>query len=266
MSKSRKSNLPKISIVVPSLNKVDFIDKTLDSIVSQEYPNLQVIIQDGGSTDGTLEIIKKYAKRYSGFISWDSRKDKGQVDAINNGLIKAKGQILTYINADDVYKMGALNKVGEYFTKNPKALWVAGKGDMIDERGKEISPWITSYKNFLLTINYYPLLLIVNYLMQPSVFLSRKAFEKYGPFIGTEIGVIEYDLWLKIGKVKMPKVLDKTLSSFRIYKGSISTKEFKKVLLADEQIAKKYTQNPLILLLHYMHNVGRVAVLNLVGI
>lgn len=266
MSKSRKSNLPKISIVVPSLNKVDFIDKTLDSIVSQEYPNLQVIIQDGGSTDGTLEIIKNYAKRYPGFISWDSRKDKGQVDAINNGLIKAKGQILTYINADDVYKMGALRKVGEYFTKNPKALWVAGKGDMIDEKGKEISPWITSYKNFLLTINYYPLLLIVNYLMQPSVFLSRKAFEIYRSFIGTEIGVMEYDLWLKIGKVKMPKVLDKTLSSFRIYKGSISTKEFKKVLLADEQIAKKYTQNPLILLLHYMHNVGRVAVLNLVGI
>lgn len=258
-------NLPKISIVIPSFNKKKFIIETLDSIFSQNYPNFEIIIQDGGSTDGTVNIIKNFVSKHSE-IEWESKKDEGQVDAINKGLKKATGEIFTYINADDVYKMGALKKVGEYFAKNPKTLWVAGKGDMIDEKGKEISPWITSYKNFLLTNNYYPLLLIVNYLMQPSVFLSRKAFEKNGPFVGTKIGVMEYDLWLKLGKIEMPKILDKTLSSFRIYKGSISTKEFKKVLLADEQIAEKYTQNPLILLLHYIHNVGRVAVLNLVGI
>lgn len=266
MLKVRNNKLPKISIIIPSYNKVDFIKETLESIVTQNYSNLEIIIQDGDSTDGTLEIIKKYANKSPKIFTWESGRDNGQLEAINKGMKKANGDIVTYINADDVYKRGALKKVGEYFTKNPKALWVAGKGDMIDEKGKEISPWITSYKNFLLTINYYPLLLIVNYLMQPSVFLSRKAFEKYGPFIGTEIGVMEYDLWLKVGKVKMPNVLDKTLSSFRIYKGSISTKEFKKILLADEQIAGKYTQNPLILLLHFIHNFGRVAVLNFVGI
>ena len=258
-------NLPKISIVIPSLNKASLIKETLESIVTQNYPDLEIIIQDGGSMDGTLGIIKKYAKKYPKVIAWESGEDRGQVDAINKGLKKATGEIFTYLNADDVYEKGSLYAVGEFFAKNPKALWVAGKGDMIDEKGKEISQWITSYKNFLLTINYYPLLLIVNYLMQPSVFISRNAYEEYGPFTGTKTGVMEYDLWLKLGKVEMPKVLDKTLSSFRIYKGSISTKEFKKVLFTDEQIAEKYTQNPLILLLHHMHNVGRVAVLKLVG-
>ena len=258
--------LPKISIVIPSLNKDNFIKETLESIVAQDYSNLEVIIQDGGSTDGTLQIIKKYAKKYPGLISWESGKDNGQVEAINKGMMKAKGEVLSYINADDIYEEGALTTVGKYFANNPDTFWLAGKGNVINLEGRKIAEWVTTYKNFLLNLNSYTLLLIVNYLVQPSVFISRNAYKKYGPFTGTKTGVMEYDLWLKIGKVKMPKVLDKTLSSFRIYKSSISTKEFKKVLLADEQIAEKYTQNPLILLLHHMHNAGRVAVINLVGI
>src|SRR3990170_8361781 len=119
---------PKISIVIPSLNKVSFIKETLESIVTQNYPNLEVIIQDGGSTDGTLEIIKKYAKKYPDKINWESIKDKGQTDAINRGFKKASGRVLSYINADDLYENGALNKVGEYFSKNPKTLWLAGRG------------------------------------------------------------------------------------------------------------------------------------------
>jgi|SRR3972149_674630 len=258
--------LPKISIVIPSLNKARFIGETLSSIFSQDYSNLEVIVQDGGSTDGTIGLLKKYAKKYPKIISWESKKDKGQVDAINKGLAKATGDIVTYINADDVYKKGAFLEVGRYFAKHPKTLWIAGKGEIIDGKGKVISSFVTDYKNFLLSQNKYDLLLMVNYLMQPSVFLSMKTYLKFGPFTGTKTGVMEYDLWLKLGKKRMPEAINKTLSSFRIYKGSISTKKFKKVLFADEQIAEKYTQNPLILLLHYLHNIGRVAIVNILGI
>jgi|SRR3972149_12175310 len=257
---------PKISIVIPSLNKVRFIERTLASIFFQDYPNVEVIIEDGGSTDGTQEIIKRYAKKYSKIISWESKKDKGQIDAINKGLSKATGEVVTYINADDVYKKGALLEIGRYFAKHPKTFWIAGKGEMIDEQGKVISSFVTDYKNFLLFKSKYDILLTVNYLMQPSVFLSKGTYQKYGPFTGIKKGVMEYDLWLKLGKKQMPKVINMTLSSFRIYKGSISTKEFKKILFADEQIAEKYTQNPLILLLHYLHNIGRVAIVNFFGI
>ena len=109
---------PKISIVIPSYNKVKYIQETLESVIFQKYPNLEVIIQDGGSTDGTLEIIKKYAKKYPKIISWVSIKDKGQVDAINRGLRKAKGNIVTYLNADDLYEKGALFEIAQSFLKS----------------------------------------------------------------------------------------------------------------------------------------------------
>ncbi len=258
--------LPKISIVIPAYNKAEYIRETLNSIVSQNYSNLEVIIQDNVSTDGTVEIIKQFASKYPKVIFWESKKDKGQLDAINKGLSKATGEVLTYINADDVYKKGALLKVGKYFAEHPEILWVAGKGEMIDKKGRVVFSPITSYKNFLLFLNKYVFLLMTNYLTQSSVFLSKAAYQKFGPFTGARTGVMEYDLWLKLGKKQMPKIINKTLSSFRIYKGSLSSKEFKKILSLDEQIAEKYTQNPLILLLHYLHNIGRVSILTITGI
>jgi len=251
--------------VVPSLNKTEFIGRTLQSIVDQKYPNIEVIILDGGSTDGTVEIIKDYASKYS-WISWESKKDKGQVDAIDKGLEKASGQILTYINADDIYQADALIKVGKYFTKNSGTLWLAGKGDIIDENGIRIANIIGKYKNHLLLLNNYSWLLTVNYLIQPSVFISKEAYQKYGPFSGTKASVMEYDLWLKLGKIAMPKILDEYLSSFRLFRGSISTANFKQLLMEDEKIAEKYTANQLILAFHYLHNIGRIVVLYLLGV
>lgn len=254
--------LPKISIIIPSYNKAKFVKETLNSIIDQKYPDLEVIIQDGGSTDGTLEIIKRFAKRYSKIISWESKKDKGQTDAINKGLKKANGEVIAYLNADDIYKKGTLNKVGKYFAKYPNTLWVAGKGETVDEKGRKTLEWVTDYKNYLLKLNNYDLLLMVNYPMQPSVFLSRKACRKYGPFTGRN-NIMEYDFWLKLGKKEMPKIINSYLSSFRLHKESISMRDFKKTLLEDERIARRYTGNPVIIGLHKLHNMARVVVANL---
>lgn len=258
--------LPKISIVIPSYNKAEYIQETLESIVSQKYPNLEVIIQDGGSTDGTLNIIKKYAKKYPKIISWVSKKDKGQVDAINKGFKKTTGGVLTFINADDVYEKGALNKVGKYFGKYPDILWLAGKGKTINKNGEEISKWVTNYKNFLLKFNKYTFLLIVNYLFQPSVFLNKKAYRKKGPFKRVNEVVMEYDFWLKLGKIGMPVILNNYLSDYRLTLDNISATQFRSVLSQDFNIARKYTGNPLILLLHYLHNLGRTITICLIKI
>lgn len=250
-------SFPKISIVIPSFNKVDFIEETLKSIVNQRYPNLEVIIQDGVSTDGTLEILKKYARKYPKIFNLESKKDKGQLDAINKGLKKATGDILTYINADDVYEKGALKKVAEAYLKNPDALWFAGKGRVIDKNGKEIAKIVTWYKSFLLSLNKKYLILVLNYLMQPSVFLTRKAYKKYGPFTGTKTAVMEYDLWLKLFCIQKPVIVSHILSSFRLYPGSISTSKIREMMKEDEKIVKKYTRNPLIILFHRIHNLAR---------
>lgn len=249
---------PKISIVIPSFNKVAYIGLTLESIFAQRYPNLEVIIQDGGSTDGTVEVIKKFARKYK--IIWESKKDKGQLDAINNGLKKATGEILTYINADDTYRLGALNLVSKSYLKNKDALWFAGKGTIINSQGKEIAKPVTFYKNILFFLNSRLLLLVANYLIQPSVFLTTKAFNKYGPFTGTSNFVMEYDLWLKLSKIEMPVIINKNLSKFRI-ESSTKTKTMSLLLLSeDRKVVNRYTKNRLILFLHDLNNFGRILV------
>jgi glycosyltransferase involved in cell wall biosynthesis len=256
--------LPRISIVIPSFNKAGYIGKTLKSIAEQNYPNLEVIIQDPGSTDGSLKVINTYVKKYPRIFRLYKEKDSGQLDAINKGLNKSKGDILAYINADDVYEPGAFSAVGEYFTKNPKTLWLAGQGRVINKDDLEIAKAITGYKNILLKFNSYHLLLTTNYLIQPSVFLSRFAWKKYGPFRGVTKFVMEYEMWLRIGKDEMPSVLNKTLSSFRIPEKSFSRNEFEKTLSEDMRIVKNHTKNPFILFLHKIHNLGRTLVIKTV--
>jgi glycosyltransferase involved in cell wall biosynthesis len=253
--------LPKISIVIPSYNKADYIRDTLDSIFKQEYPNLEVIIQDGGSTDGTVGVIKKFATKYPKIVSWVSKKDKGQMDAINKGLKKATGELLTFINADDIYEQGALEAIGKAYSENPDALWLAGRGKVINKEGKEVAGWVTKYKNLLLKLNSYNLLLVTNYLMQPSVFLTKNSYQKYGPFKGTDKFVMEYDLWLKLGKTEMPTVIDRNLSRFRLAGDNISSTQFSNTLTEDLKIVRNYTNNPILLGLHKLHNVGRIGII-----
>jgi glycosyltransferase involved in cell wall biosynthesis len=254
---------PKISVVIPSFNKVRFVGETLNSIIDQKYPNLEVIIQDGGSNDGTAEIIKEFAKRYPNCIRWESKKDKGQLDAINIGLDKATGEILTFINADDVYESGALDTIAKAYIENPDALWFAGRGKVIDSDSREAAKAVTCYKNLCLFLNRKSLLLILNYLMQPSVFFTKQAYKKYGPFTGTGNFVMEYELWLKLGAVSMPIVIGNNLSCFRLSGDNISSTSFKNTLKEDFRIVKKYTGNPIILFMHELNNWGRVLMINL---
>lgn len=255
---------PLISIVIPSYNKVKYIEKTLQSIVTQKNASFEVIIQDGGSTDGTLDIIKKYAKKYANLISYVSKKDDGQLDAINTGIKKAKGDIITFINTDDVFESGVFECVAGHYIENPDALWFAGKGIVIDENDSEIAKIATLYKSFLLSLNSNFYLLVTNYLMQPSVFLTKKALKKYGPFTGTKFAVMEYDMWLKIGKDQMPVVINKVLTKFRFEKDTKTSTNSKSLLTEDEKIVKKYTKNNFILFFHVAHNYFRVIMSKLI--
>lgn len=255
---------PKITVVIPSYNKVKFIGDTLKSIFKQNYDNFEVIIQDGGSTDGTLKIIEQFAKKYPKKIKYVSKKDGGQSNAINSGLKKATGEIVTFINADDVYCDGAFEAVVGHYAENPDAIWFAGKGIVIDEKGVEIAKLATWYKSFLLSRSTYYFLLTTNYLMQPSVFLTKKSLQKYGLFTGTKDFVTEYDMWLKLGKKEMPVVINKNLTKFRIEKNTKTSLNSVILLEEDERIVKRYTKNSFILFLHMLHNAMRKIVLKLV--
>lgn len=253
---------PKISIVIPSFNKVRFIGQTLVSIINQKYSNLEVIIQDGGSTDGTLEIIEKYVRLYPTVFKFESKKDKGQLDAINIGLNKATGEVLTFINADDCYMPGAFAAVSNAYLKNSDSLWFAGRGKIINSEGNEIAKAVTWYKSLCLLLNFHFLLLIFNFIMQPSVFFTKQGYVKYGPLTGTSKFVMEYDFWLKLSSVSMPVVINKNLSNFRLSGENISSTSFEDTLREDFKVVKKYTSNPLILFIHKLNNWGRVLTIN----
>lgn len=251
---------PKISIIIPSFNKVLFIDKTLTSIFDQNYPNLEVVIQDGGSTDGTVAIIKRYMSKHPREIKFESKPDGGQLNGILMGMNKATGDVLTYINADDQYEMHAFDAVSKAYQDNPKSLWFAGRGIVINEKDNEIAKFVTFYKNLFLFLNHKSLILILNYLMQPSVFFTRMAYKKYGPFTGTNRFVMEYDLWLRLGRIQMPIIVDSVISKFRIEATTKTKTLFKDLLKEDEKIVRKYTTNKFILLVHKLNNLGRVLV------
>lgn len=228
--------LPGISVVIPSFNMATFIEKTIQSIVNQDYPNVECIVMDGGSTDGTLDILKKYDNR----ISWISEKDEGQSDAINKGLQKATGDIFTYLNADDVYEPGCLQKVADHFQDNPAARWLYGKCAIIDENDIEIRRAITQYKYFWQKRYSYNWLLVLNFIAQPAVFWRRELTEEIGLFDVNEHLAMDYDYWLRAGARYQPGFIDDYLARFRLHSVSKSSTGFVTAAKAALKLGRKW--------------------------
>src|SRR5665648_1202204 len=200
--------LPKISVITPTLNHAQFIEDTIRSVLSQNYPNLEYIVIDGGSTDGTQDILK----RYNDSISWISEPDKGQVDAINKGFARATGEVIAYLNSDDIYLPNTLLTVGEAFLAAPEVQIITGKCNNIDIEGKTIRPIITSYKNILLGFRNDKILKIVNYISQPATFWRINLLDSVGYFNSDYRYAMDYDYWLRVSQSHKIHFLDQNLA------------------------------------------------------
>jgi len=241
--------LPKISVITPSYNQGNFIEQTIESVLNQNYPNLEYIIMDGDSTDGTLEILRRYDTK----IIWKSEKDKGQSHAINKGLSLATGEIVAYINSDDVYEKDTFYKVAEFFKNNPQVRWVYGKCRIIDEKGQEIRRAITFYKNFLLKSFNYSKLLAVNFISQPTVFWRKSLIKEIGLFNENLFYSMDYEYLVRTAKLHPPGILNEYLAKFRVHSGSKASRGFLRQFKLELDIAKKYSANPIPILLHYLN-------------
>lgn len=214
-------NLPSITIVTPCLDAADTLPEALGSVREQHYPNLQHVVVDGGSTDGTLEIL-----RGADGITWTSEPDRGLSHAMNKGVLAARGEVIGWLNADDRYLPGALQAVGEALAARPDALWATGRCRIIDGDGREIRRGVTAYKNALLARYSFPLYLTQNFISAPATFLRWEAFEKVGLFDERYRISMDYDLYLRLGRYHDPLVLDRYLSDFRMVEGTLSMSGF----------------------------------------
>jgi glycosyltransferase involved in cell wall biosynthesis len=240
----------RISIITPSFNQSEFIEKTILSVLSQEtgYEN-EYIILDGASTDGTLDILKKYSDK----IKWVSNPDNGQADAVNKGIAMATGEIIGWLNSDDVYMPGALKKVIGYFDSNPECQWVYGQCNIIDHDDMEIRKWVTKYKKYRTRKFHEKSLLFENCISQPAVFFKKSAFSAVGQLSLDLPYAMDYDLWLRLAKLYQPGIIHDYLASFRVHGHSKSNRNSRKQFVEQYNIHKKYDQRRYYLFLHRVY-------------
>lgn len=180
---------PLVSIVTPSYNQGRFLRRTIESVLTQSYPNIEYIVMDGGSSDESVDILESYGSRFH----WVSEKDKGQTDAINKGMALAKGEILAYLNSDDVLLPGAIEKVVAFFHRNPYCDLVYGNADYIDEDDGLIGPYNTADYSFDRLIQDCMI-------CQPAAFWRKSITDRIGPFDDRLNFVMDYDYWMRIAK------------------------------------------------------------------
>lgn len=200
----------RVSIVVPSYQQAAFLPATLASLEAQAGVELEIIIQDGGSTDGSVEIIREFAARSVAKIIWESRSDGGQSPAINCGLRKATGEIVGYLNSDDVLYPGALAAVAACFNREPATMLVYGNGDYLDAAGGVLSPYpVEAWDLERLRLSCY--------ICQPACFWRRELHGRLGWFDETLWGAFDYDFWLRVGRHEQAAHLDRALAGSRCH-------------------------------------------------
>lgn len=228
----------KISIVTPCLNSKKYIRQTIESVLSQRGDfELEYIIRDGCSTDGTLDILNEYEDR----CTIISEKDGSPQEAINAGMNMAAGQIGAWLNADDIYLPGTLQKVAEAFKNNPNKQWLYGRCNIIDENNKEIRKPVTCYKNLAGYFYSKNSLLCENYVNQPATFWKMDLWHKVSGNLSSNYKAAwDYELWLKMAQKSKAIHVRKLLSSFRRHTESISENHFEKQFKEELEISKQY--------------------------
>ena len=227
--------LPRFSVIIPSLNQGRYLPETIESIRAQEYPRADILVVDGGSTDGTVDVLRKYRKQSGGKLKFISEKDRGQYEAVNKGIDATDGEIVAWINSDDVYLPGAFWKVATFFTFNHCAMVVYGRNWYTDpdlnprfEYPTDWSPVLSEQRRRMLHFCLPP---------QPSLFFRRAAPMLAG-LLSSEI--LDYELWLRWQRAFQFFFLDDFLSMSRLHAGAKTMTNRKKLILEIVDVVHRY--------------------------
>jgi glycosyltransferase involved in cell wall biosynthesis len=209
----------RFSIITPSYNQAAFIGRTIDSVLAQTGDfDLDYRVIDGGSKDGTLDVLRSYGAR----IAWLSERDGGQIDAINQGLRGATGDIVGWVNSDDVLLPGALSRASAAFAARPDAEWLHGRCRIIDENDRTMRRWVSLYKHYRCRHHSFDNLLTENYVSQMTAFWRRRVHDEIGYLDPALDLAFDYDLFLRLARRGAPIYLDDEIACFRMYGSSKS--------------------------------------------
>ncbi len=210
-------HLPKISVITPSYNQGEFLEATIVSVLEQNYPNLEYLVIDGGSTDASVDIIRRHSDRIQ---YWCSEQDEGQSDALTKGLERSTGDILCWVNSDDTLSHDALATVASSLSLDTPG-WLVGHSRQINRQGKNGSKirYAKSIdKNTFFQYKY-------RWFSQPSVFWNRKMLEVAG-YPGRQYHyIMDLDLFFRMYCVTPPALIDRILSEYRVHGEAKTTKE-----------------------------------------
>jgi len=197
---------PLVSIVTPCLNGARFIEETLASVLAQDYPNIEYLVMDGGSTDGTLEILARHAYR----LRYCSENDRGQADAVNRGFARTQGEVFAFLNADDTYLPGAVACAVEGFERHPQAAVIYGDAWYIDEAGRQMARYPVE--------EFQPARLERRCMIcQPAAFMRREALAGCGGLDARLRYALDYDLWIRLARRHELVKIDAALANTRLH-------------------------------------------------
>jgi glycosyltransferase involved in cell wall biosynthesis len=202
------TDFPLVTIVTPSLNQGRFLEETICSVLNQDYAPLEYIIVDGGSSDGSQNIIERYAARLA---CWKSEPDQGQTDAINKGFQLGKGEIFAWLNSDDTYLPQAVSRAVNYFLSYPEAGMVYGDANLIDERSEIIGKFParqTDYRRLRRGYVHIP---------QQAAFFRSALWKRVGPLDPSFFFAMDYDLWVRISRLAPLRYIPQTWANFRLH-------------------------------------------------
>jgi glycosyltransferase involved in cell wall biosynthesis len=221
------SQYPKISIITPNYNQGQYLEETILSVIGQNYPNLEYIIIDGGSTDNSVEIIKKYEKHLA---YWVSEKDNGMYEAIQKGFDRSTGEIMAWINSDDKYHMGAFSIVAEVFSNFQEISWLTGIPTIWDKYGRCVKVNLSQlWSKYEMYAKHY--LDKQNWIQQESTFWRRSLWKQSGARLDTSLKLAgDFELWLRFFRYAQLYTVEALLGGFRIHHKQLSIAQHKQYL------------------------------------
>lgn len=213
------NSTPLVTIVTPSYNQSIYLEETIQSVLNQKYPSIEYIIMDGGSSDGSLEIIKKYAPKIS---HWVSEKDRGQTDAINKGFTMAKGEVLAWLNSDDTLLPHAVEEAVSHLSSHPETGMVYGNANYIDENSRIIGKFPAAQTNLARLRRGYI------HIPQQAAFFRKTLWDQVGPLDYDFFFAMDYDLWVRLAAISELEYIPRTWANFRLHADA-------KTITADDQ-------------------------------